>query len=447
MKRLFIILAILILIGVGYGFFTFFERTPPIGEWQNYSDYLGREAVIKLSIMDKGQGLKKVDVAYKAKRNGHTFPLLYSKDYSDRKATLKQTTFEVPLDFKKLGIEDGEGIIAVSIQDRSFWNFGRGNTTRLEYSVVIDTKPPVVELLSTDHVVLQGGTEISIYRTSSDTATTGIKVGGYFFPGHKGLFKDKDTYLAFFSYAYNLPPGEPIFIVAEDRAGNGVKKGLPILVKPKIYKNSTIRLTDSSLQGKIPEVLSFAGIKETGDPLKDFLLVNKELRGKNEEEIKAVTKDSASELLWKGGFLQLKNAKVEANFADFRAYIYNDRVIDKQYHLGYDLAVTKRYPITASNNGKVIFAGNLGIYGNTVIIDHGFGIFTLYGHMSSIDVKQGDRVKKGAIIGRTGETGLAGGDHLHFGVFIHGLPVIPVEWWDEKWVEDRILRRIREAGG
>jgi hypothetical protein len=359
---------------------------------------------------------------------------------------LKETTFEIPLDFRKLGIKDGEGVIAFFIQDRSLWNYGKGNSTRLEHAVVVDTRPPMVEVLSTDHVVLQGGSEITIYKSSADTKTTGVKVGEYFFPAHSGVLENKDTYVSFFSYPYDLPSGEPLFIVAEDRAGNTFKKSLPILVKPKSYRKRTIEVTDEFIERKIPEVISFSNLEESGDLLEDFLLVNRELRRKQEEVIKAITKDSMPEFMWKEGFLQFKNTKVEAKFADFRTYMYNGNAVDKQYHLGYDLAATKRFPVGASNGGVIVFADNLGIYGNTVVIDHGLGIFTSYSHMSSIDVNEGDRVEKGAEIGRTGETGLAGGDHLHFGVHIHGTPVTPVEWWDEKWVENRILRRIRAVG-
>jgi murein DD-endopeptidase MepM/ murein hydrolase activator NlpD len=442
-RRLLIVLSVLILGFIAYSFFTFVEMTPPSGQWQNPSKDLGKNAVLTISAADKGQGIRTIEVTFE--RGEKTFPL-YSGDYSQSEEPLKETTFEIPLDFRKLGIKDGEGVIAFFIQDRSLWNYGKGNSTRLEHAVVVDTRPPMVEVLSTDHVVLQGGSEITIYKSSADTKTTGVKVGEYFFPAHSGVLENKDTYVSFFSYPYDLPSGEPLFIVAEDRAGNTFKKSLPILVKPKSYRKRTIEVTDEFIERKIPEVISFSNLEESGDLLEDFLLVNRELRRKQEEVIKAITKDSMPEFMWKEGFLQFKNTKVEAKFADFRTYMYNGNAVDKQYHLGYDLAATKRFPVGASNGGVIVFADNLGIYGNTVVIDHGLGIFTSYSHMSSIDVNEGDRVEKGAEIGRTGETGLAGGDHLHFGVHIHGTPVTPVEWWDEKWVENRILRRIRAVG-
>jgi murein DD-endopeptidase MepM/ murein hydrolase activator NlpD len=138
---------------------------------------------------------------------------------------------------------------------------------------------------------------------------------------------------------------------------------------------------------------------------------------------------------------------VEANFADERTYTYNNEAIDTAYHLGYDLSVTKRYPVEAANSGTVAFAGNLGIYGNTVILDHGLGLFTLYSHLSAIDVKEGDSIKQKQILGRTGETGLAGGDHLHYGVFLHGVAVLPVEWWDPKWINDNIQPKLEGLSG
>jgi murein DD-endopeptidase MepM/ murein hydrolase activator NlpD len=167
----------------------------------------------------------------------------------------------------------------------------------------------------------------------------------------------------------------------------------------------------------------------------------------NEDKIRAVTSKGTPSMLWKGAFSQLSNSKVEANFADARSYKYNDEIIDTAYHLGYDLSVTKNYPVEASNSGKVAFTGPLGIYGNAVILDHGLGLFTLYGHLSAIDVKDGDAVTQRQIIGKTGETGLAAGDHLHFGVYLNGVAILPVEWWDAKWIADNIEPKLEGHSG
>jgi murein DD-endopeptidase MepM/ murein hydrolase activator NlpD len=203
------------------------------------------------------------------------------------------------------------------------------------------------------------------------------------------------------------------------------------------YKKSTIPISDEFITSKVAPLLNDVAARQA-TPKDVFIKVNRDLRKENEDKIRSITSKTTPSVLWKGAFKQLSNSKVEANFADARTYIYKDTVIDKAYHVGYDLSVTKHYAAEASNSGVVAFVGDLGIYGNTVIIDHGLGLFTLYSHLSSIDVKAGDQVKQGQAIAKTGETGLAAGDHLHFGVYLDGVPILPVEWWDQKWINDNV---------
>lgn len=151
--------------------------------------------------------------------------------------------------------------------------------------------------------------------------------------------------------------------------------------------------------------------------------------------------------MWREAFAPMANAAIESRFADYRTYYYQNKEIDQQVHLGFDLASLQQAPVEASNRGVVLFADFLGIYGNCVIIDHGLGIQSLYAHMSTMDVKVGDTVEKKQVLGRTGATGLAGGDHLHYPLLINGVAVNPIELWDPHWMEDRVFRKIREAGG
>jgi len=123
--------------------------------------------------------------------------------------------------------------------------------------------------------------------------------------------------------------------------------------------------------------------------------------------------------------------------------LYNGKKVDEQVHLGFDLAKVAHTPIPASNDGKILWAGDLGIYGNCIVIDHGFGLQSIYGHLSEIGVKVDDMVKRGQEIGKSGATGMAGGDHLHFSMQVDGVQVNPVEWWDEHWIHDRILSKLK----
>ena len=136
----------------------------------------------------------------------------------------------------------------------------------------------------------------------------------------------------------------------------------------------------------------------------------------------------------------------EATFADLRNYIYHGQKIDQQVHLGYDLAVTQHVGVEASNDGKVVYAAPLGIYGNCIVVDHGYGLQTIYGHLSRIDVHEGDMVKRGQAMGLSGMTGMAGGDHVHFAMQLDGVQIDPKEWWDPHWIQDHIARRVDLPG-
>ncbi len=337
-------------------------------------------------------------------------------------------------------------MLRVSARDASLSHFFSGNEAVLEKNLTIDTTPPTLELIADDRYVNFGGVGAIVYKASADTATSGVKIGDYFFPGFRGQVKDQpDHFLALFAHPYNVAPELRPTLVATDKAGNTREMRLAYELKNVRYKKSTIAISDSFLQ-KVASLLADVAARQ-GTPKDVFVAVNRGLRKENEDRITAVTKKATPSMLWKDAFVQLSNSKVEANFADQRTYTYNGEVIDTAYHLGYDLSVTKNYPVEAANSGTVAFTGDLGIYGNTVILDHGLGLFTLYGHLSSIDVKAGDSVAKRQVLGKTGETGLAAGDHLHFGVYLDGVAVLPVEWWDQKWIDDNIKSKLEGRSG
>jgi murein DD-endopeptidase MepM/ murein hydrolase activator NlpD len=102
--------------------------------------------------------------------------------------------------------------------------------------------------------------------------------------------------------------------------------------------------------------------------------------------------------------------------------------------------------VRAANRGRVVHAGWLGIYGNCVILDHGMGLQSLYAHLSSIGVQTGQMVELEDELGRSGATGLAGGDHLHFTMLLSGNAVTPIDWWSPQWVQDRVVRKLVDAG-
>jgi murein DD-endopeptidase MepM/ murein hydrolase activator NlpD len=258
--------------------------------------------------------------------------------------------------------------------------------------------------------------------------------------------------VAFFSLLHDQPIDTPIVAFARDEAGNQTKASFVDDVFPKPFKNSRIVIDDKFINRVVPEILAHAPeLKMTApaesspEMLAAFLKVNGELRRMNAAEIAALARKTSPDRQWQETFVQLGNSKVEASFADHRTYVYKDKEVDQQTHLGFDLAVTAHVPVAAANSGTVLLAKWLGIYGNCVIIDHGMGVQSLYGHLMSFDVKEGDKVARGQTVGRSDSTGLAGGDHLHFTLLVGGQMVNPVEWWDAHWIADRVERKLKEA--
>ena len=416
-----------------------FESEPPQIKLSTSGDVVGL-APFEIVATDPGAGLKSMTATLSQDGAEHA---LASEQYGQPLAEKK-----IAVNLSKVpGLKEGPAVLRVSARDASLWRWFSGNEATLEKNLAIDITPPMLELIADARYVNFGGVGVIVYKASPDTATSGVKLGDRFFPGFQGPIKDHpDHFLALFAHPYDAPPDAKAVLVATDKAGNTREMRLAYELKNVKYKKSTIALSDNFLQGKVAPLLKDVAARQ-GTAKEVFLTVNKRLRKENDDRIAAVTGKATPSILWKGAFSQLSNSKVEANFADERTYTYNKEPIDSAYHLGYDLAVTKNTPVEAANSGAVAFAGDLGIYGNTVILDHGLGLFTLYGHLSSIDVKAGGTVEKRAIIGKTGETGLAAGDHLHYGVYLDGVAVLPVEWWDPKWIEDNIQPKLEGRSG
>lgn len=436
-KRFIVFILFAFVIATVIVFFPKFEWNSPEVEMLKDSRTIGNKP-FDISVTDKGQGLKKVYISLLDKR-GET--LIAEKDYPQPR---ESDIITLNLGSKEVGVQDGPAKLKIFAEDYSSFRFFRGNKTTKIIEIVVDVTPPVVEELSGIQYINHGGSGLLVYRTSEDVVRSGVSVGKSFFKGYSGYFDDPAIRLCFFAYPYYLGNDADIVIRAIDEAGN--ERVLPVYysLKDAKYNNKTIDVPDRFIQRKMVPILT-EDVKGDTSLKEVFLKVNNELRKKNNQKISEITSDSTDKMLWEGKFVQLSNSKVESNFADRRTYKVQGQVVDQQYHLGYDLSVTKQYPVEAANHGIVVYADDLGIYGNTVIIDHGMGLMTLYSHLSSVSVSKGDNISKGDILGKTGVTGLAGGDHLHFGVYIQGVSMRPLEWWDQKWINDNIVLKIKQA--
>jgi len=333
----------------------------------------------------------------------------------------------------------------------------RVNSGEAALDVDVRLDPPRVSVLSIQHYVNVGGSEVVVYRVSPDDVASGVRVGEFEYPGYPAngaiadgvRIDDPSVRVAFFALLYDQDPDTPMELFARDPAGNTARAPLEHRTFPKPVRQSRIELTDTFLERVVPAILPEAEQQAVGaDTLERFLFINGEMRRQNAATIASFAGQTSPEMLWRGRvFHPFTNSSVESAFADRRTYYYNGREVDRQVHLGFDLASYAGTPIVAANRGIVVHADTLGIYGQCVIIDHGMGIQSLYAHLSSIDVTPGTLVEKEQPLGRSGMTGLAGGDHLHFTMLVNGQMVNPLEWWDAHWIEDRILRKLRAASG
>jgi murein DD-endopeptidase MepM/ murein hydrolase activator NlpD len=419
-----------------------FEHHPPRASLVAPLAALGRKTPFDVDLQSDPPGVRTVTVHLQA--GGSTFELA-SESYpktSWRGSGVTAKRLHVEADMVQLKVPEGSATLEVLVDTYAWHLLPRSHAPQLSLPVPVDLTPPTIELLTTQHNARLGGVELAVFRQSPDTVSSGIEVDKYFFPSIGGSFADRNVALGFFAIPQDLTADVRPRLTARDAAGNERDIYLPCTIKPRLFAQRTLPIDDDFLGRKVPELEHANGLPVAADLVKGYLAINGELRRRNEAQIHEVTAHSAPAPAWDGVFHRQSNAAPLSSFADRRTYTYHGEVIDHQTHLGYDLASLKLSPVEAAQNGVVVFAGNLGIYGNAVILDHGLGIFSLYGHLSSIAVSPQEHVKTAQTLGQTGETGLAGGDHLHFSILLDGVHVDPVEWWDPHWLHDHVTPKL-----
>ncbi len=421
------------------------EGTKPEVKLDLSSPAIGLSHELSGSVIDNNSGIRKLSISlHKDKKKSILLEKNYERSLFWGKSEAYHAPFRVTIAPEKLGLSDGEAQLRIVVRDYSWRGWLSGNRTYIEKGVTIDTRPPMIEILTDAHNVSRGGSGLVIYRLSESCPHNGVKIGDNFFPGHASPGYPADVRLVFFALAHDQKPSSGIFVQASDPAGNVSKRGFRHYIKKKKFRHDVINISDGFLNSKMPEFSMMVAGSENLSPVDTFLKVNQDVRRQNSTEIIRVTGKTESKKLWEGRFLRLPKSAPKAQFAERRTYRYKGRDIDKQVHMGVDLASIRQSPVPAANSGKVAFTGSLGIYGNTVIIDHGLGVFSLYAHLSSISRQEGQAVTRGDIVGRTGSSGMAGGDHLHFSMLVHNTFVNPIEWWDDTWIKNNISGKLEK---
>ena len=426
MKAIILIVIVLLVIAVpGYFFIsathTGIEVTPIV-------KVIGFDTPLHVHLTNK-HGVRSVTVA--VEQDGKSYPAIQkeSKALDYNFAAGKQA---------QPALHDGKARIVVTAVSNDM----RHRTDSIAEDVDVMTAPPHIVADGVQHYINQGGSEMATFTPSGAWTEAGVKVGNdYTFrsfplPNHPGQF------FSLFAYSWQLPTDTPIYVYASNPSGAMAKTTFWYKIFPKKFRASTIPLESMNIDRIVNQIDTQNKIP--GDLVQRFVYINSVMRVQNNKTLADLRLQTEPKFLWTGAFLPMVDSTVESRFADDRTYTWKGKKVDEQTHLGFDLAKLAHSPVPASNDGKVIWAQDLGIYGNCIVIDHGYGLQTVYGHLSEFLVKKGDMVKKGQTIAKTGSTGLAGGDHLHFTMLIDGVQINPVEWWDPHWVKDRILSKMGE---
>jgi murein DD-endopeptidase MepM/ murein hydrolase activator NlpD len=426
---------VVVLVGV---FVTFFEWNKPTLQITTDMTRTGSHKEIAITISDLKSGIRSLEIYFEQDGKKYKFlnNVFLREDhfpYSGPKNLEEIHTVNV----KSLGVDEGEATLVVHVRDFSLWGWFDGNSAMERISTIVDTLPPAVAVTGRPRYIKPGSAGIVVYTINEPLLKYGVRIDGYSHPGYPLPSKGKDVYGATIAMPVASDAIKSSYVFAEDLAGNETHVPFGMILRNDSGKSDIIDISDNFLNRKIPEFeKEYPDIP--GTRLEKYIYINNKIRSENSKMIQEACSNSVPEKLWDGPFLRLAGSARKAGFADRRTYKYHGREIDRQTHLGVDLASTRFAEVRAANRGKVVFADYLGIYGNAVILDHGLGIFSLYSHLSQISVKKDDPIDKDTLLGLTGTTGMAGGDHLHFSMLVNGVFVNPVEWWDASWVRYNI---------
>jgi murein DD-endopeptidase MepM/ murein hydrolase activator NlpD len=427
---------------VGFmGFSPMFERNEPVVSI-SHQGYWNFQEPIRVSVED-ASGLK----SFKATiSTDHDDWVVVDESIVNKE---KKKVFEVLPPKGHRSVEAQSVVLKIEATDNSLWGLFMGNTFKQEVTLVIDQRRPVLSVIASSYKIQKGGSAIVIFK-ASDPHMESLKVQTNF---GKTFIAQPFYKAGYYASLLAWPVQAPSFsatVVARDKAGNETRSSVSLRLKDHVYKVSNIELSDAFLDGKIAELANvYQQTIGVDDRLEQFRIINEKVRADNEKVIHQITSKVSTTMISDFRpipFYPLVNGQKVADFGDHRIYSYKGQEnVSQAYHMGLDLASVQFGAIKSSNGGNVIFAKSNGIYGNLPIVDHGFGLYTLYGHCSELHVREKDRVMNEQEIAKTGMSGYAMGDHLHFGILVQGIEVRPEEWMDSKWIADNITHVIDSA--
>ena len=418
-----------------------FEGQKPSLEIHPLPEFLTGPREFIVSASDTNRGLRSIKVTIKQKDRE---VVVFQKEFPGEGLFFRKglRNFDTVFSINPKELAQGAIDLEVRIRDYSKRNAGEGNLSELQHKMVVDTVPPMIRPVSRLNYVKIGGAGLVLYQASPDATESGLFVNDIFFKGFPVHNETQGpSHVCYFAVPHDIETNAKLYLMAKDKAGNQSQTGFNYRIRKKVFRTRKSVIAEQFLENVLPYFASYE-FSSKGNNIEKFLKMNSDLREENRLTFLKLAGETTSEQLWEGPFLRHRNAETTAKFAERRIYYYKGERIDEQTHLGVDLASLANSEVEAANNGRVIFADHLGIYGLTVVLDHGQGVASSYSHLSKTLVEVGQNVEKGEVLGLTGQTGLAGGDHLHFAIMVAGVFVNPIEWWDAHWIQDNITRKL-----
>jgi murein DD-endopeptidase MepM/ murein hydrolase activator NlpD len=429
-----VILVILLLVVLVPVVFVVARSATPVIDLNNQINSLGQATPISVHVSDP-RGIRKVSAT--VEQNGAQYAVWQMTQPTKAKDNIWSFTAGARTTPQ---LRDGKAKLVVEATSGDLLH----KTARVERELTVVTQPPSISVDSEQHYLYLGMADLATFNVTGSWTAAGVRVGDQSFRawpmtgGKPGLF-------SLFAFAWNIPQGTIPMAFASNGAGNDVTSPLTVQFPKKEQPKYTVhdlQISDAFMQKVVGEL----DPNGSGDLVSRFVRINNEMRKSNNKTLSDLRLKTADHFLFSQPFARQAHSQAEATFADLRNYIYQGKKIDQQVHLGYDLAVTQHVGVEASNDGRVVYAAPLGIYGNCIVVDHGYGLQTIYGHLSHIDVHEGDAVKRGQVMGQSGMTGMAGGDHIHFAMQLDGVQIDPKEWWDPHWIQDHVAKRVDLPG-